>query len=275
METQTRRVPTKLLVLTAYLVMILVNALANILPINGLTTGDVSDSYPNLFAPAGLTFAIWGVIYLALAGYVLYQFGLFQKNRQDSLFLSEQKIRLLFIVSSLANASWIFAWHYRLIPLTMALMLVLLISLAAINLITRKQAYETGGKVFVRLPFAIYFGWITVATIANVTTLLVDLEWTGAGLSEPIWTVLILLAGLLIGWVTTVFLKSIAYGLVLVWAYTGILLKHLSASGFDGQYPWVIVTVIGCLVLFAIALIVVVARGRKKLNTAIRTPLNQ
>jgi len=132
-------------------------------------------------------------------------------------------------------------------------MLILLVCLAAINLITRRQSYEAGGKFFVRLPFALYFGWITVATLANVTTLLVDLEWTGAGLSEPAWTVLILLAGLLIGWITTVFLKSIAYGLALIWAYIGILLKHLSASGFAGQYLWIIITVIGCLVLFAIA----------------------
>lgn len=266
METQTRRVSTKLLVLTAYLVMILVNALANILPINGITTGEVSDSYPNLFAPAGLTFAIWGVIYLALIGYVLYQFGLFQRNKLDAQLASDQKIRLLFIVSSLANSVWIFAWHFRLIPLTLVLMLVLLISLAAINLITRRQTFETGGKILIRMPFAIYFGWITVATIANVTTLLVDIQWTGAGLSEQTWTALVLLAGLLIGWITTVFLKSIAYGLVLIWAYTGILLKHLSASGFDGQYPGVIVTVIGCLVLYAIALIVVVVRGRKRVT---------
>jgi len=84
MEIQTRRVSTRLLVLAAYLVMVLVNALANILPLNGVTTGEVSDSYPNLFAPAGLTFAIWGVIYLALAGYVLYQFGLIQKIKRMS-----------------------------------------------------------------------------------------------------------------------------------------------------------------------------------------------
>jgi len=264
METQTRRVPTKLLVLAAYLVMIMVNALANILPINGITTGEVSDSYPNLFAPTGLTFAIWGVIYLALAGYVLYQFGLIQKDKTDIQLASDQKIRLLFIISSLANSIWIFAWHFHLIVLTLVLMLVLLVCLMIINLVTRKQTYETGGNFFVRLPFAIYFGWITVATIANVTALLVDLKWTGAGRSETTWTVLILLAGLLIGWVTTMLLKSIAYGLVLIWAYTGILLKHLSASGFAGQYPGVIVTVIGCLVLFAIALIVVVVRGRKR-----------
>jgi hypothetical protein len=268
METQTRRVPTKLLVLATYLVMILVNALANILPINGTTTGAVSDSYPNLFAPAGLTFAIWGVIYLALAGYVLYQFGLIQKDKTDVLLASDQKIRLLFIVSSLANSIWIFAWHFRLIPLTLVLMLVLLVCLMIINLVTRRQTYEAGGKFFVRLPFAIYFGWITVATIANVTTLLVDLQWNGAGLSEQTWTILILLAGLLIGWITMVFLKNIAYGLVLIWAYAGILLKHLSASGFAGQYTWVIVTVIGCLVLFVIALIVVVVRGWKRMKAA-------
>ena len=233
MELQKKHIPSKLLVLAAYLVMLAVNALANIVPFNGITTGEVSDAYANLFAPAGLTFAIWGLIYLALAGYALYQLGFFQQAKEDDQLKSDQQVRFLFILSSLANAAWMFAWHYRQIPLSLSLILILLLCLAAINVITRKRTLPSGDRFFVRLPFAIYFGWITVATIANVTALLVDMGWNGAGIGQATWTVLVLLAGLLIGWITTVFLRSVAYGLVLVW----VVIPDICTDKFSGIIP--------------------------------------
>jgi hypothetical protein len=219
-----------------FLLMVLVNALANTLPINGVQTGEVSDSFPNLFAPAGITFAIWGLIYLLLAGYSLYQIGLFQKK--DSVLNGElvRKIGILFSVSSLANILWIFAWHYYKIPLTMVLMIIILVCLIMINLETRKYNLSLRDKFFVRLPFSIYFGWITVATIANVTTLLVSIGWDGFGISEPVWTVIIIVVGLAIAVLTIIRNKDIAYGLVIIWAYIGILIKHTAETGFAGAY---------------------------------------
>ena len=242
----------KISVAVTYLAMITVNSLANIIPINSLNTGQISDSYPNLFAPTGLTFSIWGLIYFLLAAYTLFQFGLFQKdkgNKNQSLF---QKIGLYFSLSSIANIFWIFAWHYQIISLSLVLMLVILFFLIKIANLLRQQSFSPKEAFFIKAPFSVYFGWITVATIANVTTFLVSLNWNGFGLSPQIWMIIILLVGAGIGILRTLYDKNIFYGLVLIWAYFGIWLKHTSPLEFNFQYPLVINTVIFCLILFVI-----------------------
>jgi hypothetical protein len=243
----------KIITTVTFLGMVAVNALANILPINGVNTGQVSDAYPNLFAPAGLTFAIWGLIYLLLAGYTVYQLGFFQGYayavKKDLL----QMIGIIFSVSSLANAAWIYAWHYGFFPLSMLLMIVLLVCLIAINQIINKETLSMREKMFIRLPFSVYFGWITVAAIANATMLLVSLGWNGFGIPEPVWVIAMIIAGMLIGAVTTIRNRDAAYDLVLVWAYSGILFKHTSTAGFAGQYPAIIITVAVCIFLLPAA----------------------
>lgn len=241
---------TKVFVLITYITMIAVNGLANALPINGLNTGEVSDSYPNLFAPAGLTFAIWGVIYVLLGVHVLYQTGLFQSKDKPlgSGFLN--KIAIVFSVSSLLNATWIFAWHYQIVPLSFALLSMLLLCLIAINKMIDKEKLSLKERFFIRLPFSIYFGWVTVATIANATTLLVSLNWNRFGLSEVLWTVIILFVGLIIGVATVIRNRNMAYGLVLIWSYFGIWTKHASFGEFEGQYRPIIITLLFCLVIF-------------------------
>ncbi len=239
--------------------MIGANVLANALPINGTTTGDISDAYPNLFAPAGVTFAIWGLIYLLLGIYTFYQMG---QDSQDSVHKGAMKrINLLFSISSLANAAWIIAWHYRIIPVSLLLIVTILICLILINRITGTMEFSGQEKLFIRLPFSIYFGWITVATIANVTTLLVSIGWEGYGLSEMVWATLVIAAGCLIGLATIIRNKDIAYGLTILWAYGGILLKHVSSGGFDGQYLVIINTTVGSMVVLLIALAYLVKDG--------------
>ena len=130
---------TSIIVAITFILMVSVNTLANILPIAGITTGAVSDSFPNLFAPAGITFSIWGVIYLLLALYTLYQLGLFQKKQAtDKALLT--RLGNIFAFSSLINSIWIFCWHYKLIFFSLILMLFILLSLISIHLILRNMA---------------------------------------------------------------------------------------------------------------------------------------
>lgn len=262
METRPRDCMMKTFAVVAYIVMIAVNALANILPINGLTTGQVSDAYPNLFAPAGWTFSIWGLIYVLLAAFILYQLGLFQKGQPGNYHLLG-RIRILFIVSSLANAAWIFSWHYRMIPLSMLLMLVILGCLIAIAGLVRYESLSFREKLFVRLPFSVYFGWITVATIANATVLLVYLHWSGFGIPDSVWAVIMIMAGMVIGVATLIKNRDEAYSLVLVWAYAGILFKHVSDAGFSRQYPSVIAAAVICIVIFLGAVVLAQFRPAK------------
>jgi hypothetical protein len=262
MKTKNDKVWLRLLVVVTFVAMIAVNALASILPLNGVSTGVVSDSYPNLFAPAGLTFSIWGLIYVLLAAYTLYQLGLFRGGDKAGGEVLLRKTGIVFSVSSLINAAWIFSWHYRIIPLSMALMTILLICLISLMYIIRAQSLTLRQKLFVRLPFSVYFGWITVATIANATTLLVSLGWDGFGVSQSVWTIIALAAGTVIGGATMIRFKDAAYGLVLIWAYAGILIKHVSKTGFSGQYPSVIAAVFVCIALLAAALVFVIFRRK-------------
>lgn len=240
----------KILAAISYLAMITTNALANIIPINGNNTGEVSNAYPNLFAPAGITFSIWGIIYTLLAGYILYQFGLFQKdNGKKNLKLFAQIDKFL-IINSIANIFWIFAWHYRIIGLSLILIVTVLVSLIKIADIIKSKKYSIKETLFIRAPFSVYFGWASVATIANVAVFLVSINWNGFGLSDQFWMILVLLIGAIIGITRTVLDKNIFFGSVFIWAYIGILIKHTAANGFNYQYPIVINTIIFCLILF-------------------------
>lgn len=238
----------KLLVLFSYLLMIVVNALANILPINNLTTGQVSDSFPNLFAPTGLTFSIWGLIYLLLGIYSGYQ--LFSKKINSKL---SNQINTLFITSSFVNSAWIFAWHYKIIWLTVLLMLTLLFILIKIADTLNSENLNLKEKILYKIPFGVYFGWITVATIANITGFLVSMDWNGFGLPDTTWMIIVLFVGLGIAVWRMHKDSNLAYGLVPVWAYYGIWLKHTNLDGFNNAYPTIITAVITCITLLIVS----------------------
>lgn len=215
------------LIIVAVIATIVVNGLASALPINGQTTGEISDSFDVFFVPAGYVFSIWGLIYLGLVGYAVYQALPAQAHNRDL-----RAIGPLFILSSLANIAWILLWHYEVFPLTVVVMLVLLLCLIGIYLrldIGRKQV-TAGMRWLVHLPFSIYLGWITVATIANVTALLAYWEWSGWGVSPEAWTVIMLAIATVVGGLVSFTRGDIAYALVLIWAFSGIAVKHGDTS---------------------------------------------
>ncbi len=213
-------------------IMLLVNFLANWLPINNVTTAEVSDRYVNIFTPAGFTFSIWGLIYLALTVLVIYLFrGLKSSDSKARNFI--ERIGLLFFISSLFNAAWIFAWHYFLIELSVVFMLALLISLILIYRRIR-TAFNFG---WLAVPFSIYLGWISVATIANIVAWQTTIDWDMLGLSEEIWLVILLAA---IIFLTAGFIrqfKDLAFTLVILWSLTGILIERASQQNVISLAP--------------------------------------
>ena len=247
-----------------FFVMIIVNIIGDTLPINGFTTGEVADSFPNLFAPAAFTFSIWGLIYLLLAGYTIYQLVYSHINRDAACEKLFAKIGVYFSISSIANILWILSWHYFAIASSMLLIIVILVCLIIINAEINITELSLSEKIFINLPFSVYFGWITVATIANATVLLTSYNWDGFGISEVTWTVIVILLGLLISLATMLKNKDLAYGLTVIWAYLGILIKHTSSNGFDGEYPAIIITVIVSMVLLFIVGIYILVSKRKE-----------
>lgn len=208
------------------LATIVVNGLANALPLNGQQTGEVSDRFPIYFVPAGYVFAIWGVIYLGLLAYAVFQ-ALPAQRENPRL----RSIGGLFTVTSAANIAWIFLWHYEEFPGTMAVMLALLVSLIAIYLrlgIGRTPA-SRAETWLVRVPFSVYLGWITVATVANASQLLYSLGWNGGPIAPQAWASIMVFVAAVVGLLMTITRRDVGYLLVLVWAFIGIALKHAGA----------------------------------------------
>lgn len=222
---------------------IVVNALANILPINGYNTGELSDMYPNLFVPAGITFSIWAVIFIMLIlfslVYIYLQFRLKKKHH---------KLLSLFILSNILNISWILAWHYLMVLTSVLVMIGLLVTLILLYYETNKYNYNLGYKIFVKGTVSIYLGWISIATIANITAYLVSINWSGWGIPELIWTIIMLIVGLTLTLTFTYYQRNLVYNLVIVWAYAGIILKRVQ-SDFSSTYPIVITASLSILVI--------------------------
>ncbi|MFH0769302.1 MAG: hypothetical protein V1932_07025 [Chloroflexota bacterium] len=257
---KSRILSLSILNLIGFLGTVIVNGLANALPLNNKTTGELSDQYPNLFVPTGLTFSIWGVIYILLAIFVIYELIVaIKKDTQKSSFIGN--IGVVFFVSSLANIGWIFAWHYEVLPLSLVLMLLLLGSLITIYLRLRigKSDSTRSEKYLVHLPFSIYLGWITIATIANVTALLVDVNWNTFGLGEQFWTAAVIIAGIAITLSILFTRKDIFYCLVVDWALLGILLKRLTDS--TPVQSVIVITIIG-MVLISVGIIAQIVRRK-------------
>lgn len=196
--------------------MILMNYLANALPLNNKTTGELSDSFPNLFVPAGITFSIWGIIYLLLLIYSVVQFT-------GSNQIVIRNISWFFAASCILNALWIVFWHYGKLPLSLLVMLGMLGSLIYINIIIRDLPLS-----IIKASFGIYLGWICIATIANVTALLVNYNWNGLGLSGEVWTIIMICIGAAIVALTIYRLHNPFVGLSVIWAFTGIMIKRQS-----------------------------------------------
>ncbi|MFP3896214.1 MAG: TspO/MBR family protein [Anaerolineales bacterium] len=229
----------------ALIAMLVVNGLANALPFNGLTTGDISDRFDVYFVPAAYVFSIWGLIYVALILFAVYQ--VLPSQRENPRLA---RIGYLFVFSCLANAAWLFVWHYELFALSLVVMFALLIILITVylRLDIGRAAVSTTEKWLVDVPFSLYLGWITVATIANVTSFLDYIEWGGWGISPEVWTVIMLLAATVIASAMSFTRGDIAYMLVIIWAFVGIALKH-AGTPIVAPATWVAVVLVAVMMV--------------------------
>jgi benzodiazapine receptor len=246
----TRDITRQLVNVLAIVATIVVNGLANALPLNGLTTGEISDRFKVYFVPAGYVFSIWGVIYLALLAFAVYQALPAQRDNPHL-----RRVGYLFALSCLANIAWLFLWHYEHFELTIVAMLVLLLLLIAIylRLGTGRTQVPTAERWLVQLPFSLYLGWITVATIANATVLLDYLGWNGWGISPQAWAVIMLVVAGGIASAVSVTRGDVAYMLVIMWAFVGIGVKHVTAP-LVATAAWVMTVVVGLMLVLGVVL---------------------
>ncbi|KUI22166.1 hypothetical protein AU193_18020 [Mycobacterium sp. GA-1285] len=203
---------------------LVVNYLANGLPINGQTTGDVTRRFEVYFVPAGYVFSIWSVIYLGLIAYTVYLGLALAQRRTDSG--AARPIAPWYVLTAAANCCWLFAWHHNRFPLSMLLMIVLLVALIVIyRLQASRPPTSALERWTVHIPFRVYLGWISVATIANATITLDDAGWSGFGLSEPTWGAIMVAVAAALGLAMILRHRDMAYGLVIIWALIGIAVR--------------------------------------------------
>lgn len=239
----------------AFALTVLVNGLAGSTTIlGGKNTAQISNANPTLITPAGYVFSIWGVIYILLGVFVVYQ-ALPSQQGKDF----QKKIGWLFVLTRILNIVWIFLWQFEYLSLSVIIIFLLLASLILIylRLGIGKSKVAMREKLAVHLPFSVYLGWITIASIADVAVTLVSVKWNGFGISSQTWATLIILVALIITILVIATRKDVGYALVIIWALVGIANKQ------SGNHTIVMLTEIGAVIV-AIALAVVILLTKLK-----------
>jgi hypothetical protein len=244
-----------------FLGVIAVNALANILPINGYNTGQISAFYPNAFVPAGFTFSIWGVIYLLLLSYTIgFTYYTLKQEQNPKAFALIERINIYFLLTCVFNMSWIVAWHYLQIELSLVIMLLFLITLIQLFLKSNTIARDLTltQRFILQTPFIMYLGWISVATIANTTALLVAYKWTALCIAPVYWSASMILIALLLAVLMLKKFKAVPFALVVAWALWGIKASQGSV------YPLIqSITTVSVACLFVMIAITLIKRDPK------------
>jgi hypothetical protein len=229
----------KILNVAALVVVLAVNYLANALPINGIDTGTISNKYYNEFAPAGITFSIWGVIYSLIIGLIVWQFIKANEVKNKAI----EQFSSYFIANCLLNAAWLFSWHYELFALSIVLMLGILYTLVQLNRIESKEiTSDLPQKWLLQSAFGIYLGWICIATIANITTFLVSIEFNKFGLTDTFWTGAVIGVGSITAAMLVVRYKNIYIGLAVIWALVGIVIRQNQLHQHFTAISWAALT---------------------------------
>jgi len=242
--------------IAAFIITLIVNGLSNTTLIGGKTTAEISNSYLTLITPAGYVFSIWGIIYVLLGIYLVYQALPSQKNAPF-----QKQINGLFILTNVLNVVWLFFWQTEQLPFSVGIIIAFLATLIVIYLRLNigKSNVSLKEKLCVHVPFSVYLGWVTIATIANIAVTLVSIGWDGFGLSLQTWAVLVLAVAVLIDLIVIATRKDIAYSLVFIWALAGIAVNQSTNST-------IVITCEIAIAVIAVALAISVAfyRLRKK-----------
>jgi hypothetical protein len=231
---------------------LVVNGLAESIPLNGQTSAQIANRLPILFVPANYVFGIWGIIYIFMIGFSIYQ-ALPSQRENPAL----RKVGYWFALSSIANGTWLVLFHYNLFALSMVAMVILLGSL--IMIYTRigvgLVAVQGGMKWWVHTTFSIYLGWITVATVANAAYVLFDAQWNGFGINPEVWTAVLLLVATGLTLTAIYVRRDVPYSAVIIWALVGIVVKQTAT-------PSVAITAAIMVLVIVVALIWRFTAGR-------------
>jgi hypothetical protein len=234
------------------------------------TVKEVSDRYASVFTPAGITFSIWGVIYISLIAFCLYHLiKAFNADNKHEANIVLDKVGIHFIINNLATIGWLIAWTQGLTGSALVLIIIQLLSLVTIH--TRLGIFNrdasSSSKVFTQVPLSIYLGWICIATIANASSYLVATGWDGWGIDQSHWAMMLIGMATVLSLVMIFIRKNIFFNLVVIWAVYGIILKRRESGA--AQYEQLIQTAWIAIVILGIALVLRIYRNKKRLDRSL------
>ncbi|RZK48761.1 MAG: tryptophan-rich sensory protein [Pedobacter sp.] len=238
----------------ALAVTIFINYLSNTGVLNGNTMSTISDRYENYFTPAGYAFSIWGLIYLTLAGFVIY--GI--RNAFNDKFKADDtliNVGWWFLISCIANSLWVVTWLYDYLAISVVLMIIILICLLKIIVNTKSKLniLAVPNYLFNYLPFSLYAGWISVALIANMAAFLTSLGWNGFGINPINWTIVMIVVAGIVNVFMVLSRNLRAYGLVGIWALFAI------ANANQGNSEAIKIIYICYVIVLAISIAVIIS----------------
>ncbi|MFW9844353.1 MAG: hypothetical protein ACFFEV_07245 [Candidatus Thorarchaeota archaeon] len=234
----------------AIVITIIVNAIVEAIPLNGVTSKDVSDYFPSLFTPPGYVFSIWSVIYTLLIIFMIYQA---LPSQRDASYLKPTAV--FFVIGGIINDSWLILFHYAyaqpalyaITPILIGLFLVLMLY-TYVRLEIGVANVPTKTKLAVHLPISVYAGWVSLAFIANIASVLnVIIPGIPQAIQE-IWTALVIIVALAITLLMLVLRRDAAFGLVVIWATIGI-------STAQSAIPIIYFSAIGTALVVALAIL--------------------
>ena len=237
----------QLLVLTALVGMLAFTVYSMELPLNGRTQQQIARDFDVFLIPADYAFAIWAVIYMGLIAYMTYQ--LLPRQTDNAL---HRQIAPWFMIGCVANCAWIYCWHFGLYQWALCAMLVLLESLMAIyvRLGIGRFRVRRNEILFVRIPFSLYFGWITVATIVTITTYLDHIDWHAYGLHPELWALIVLSVGALLGGLVAMRHRDFVYAGAIIWGFVGVAVKH--SNNLPIVFTVAVMSAVMILAIFAV-----------------------
>lgn len=244
-----------------FILMILVNLIADFISLNGVKATQILSINPALFSPANYTYFIWSFIFIALGAFTIYQYKAFN-GKDKKLGNLIMDISIFFVISAIGEIGWVFALRWNNIPLTIVHLIFIIVALIITYTRINNSDLPKKDELFLKTPFSIYFAWVTSMFLVNMSVWLENIGWTGCSISEQTWTILATLLLFIIGVTITYVFNDFAYGLTVLWALVGILVKHISKSGFAGQYIWIIACLAISIILMSFIIVRILYRNK-------------
>lgn len=234
--------------------MLWVNYASNAYKFSNTTVADVAHKYDSLFAPADYAFAIWAMIFLFGAAFVIYQWRLLQYDPAHYI----QRTGIWFAISNITNAAWVLCWINEWMAISTLLIFILLCSLIQLTIELRLELDDVPVRiiVFVWWPISVYLGWIVAASVACTAAYLVSTGWNALNIAPQTWAIVMIIIALVLYILLNQQRNMREAAVVGIWAFVAIAVRHW------GNYTGIVIAAITASLILVVVTGLHAYRGR-------------